>query len=424
MVSVPGMGGRGGAATRRARLGTRARYGAPTPDASRCARVLPTLVLCATLALSACGSAHAPTGVHQGQASGASHGNEASLTAAEAVASKPLSQLHRVIFGIAPTGPSGPELLSRLVSLASKQRFLLHLYVPWHASYKSSPPWLQSTATQISSYARAGLSSELVVRYESDSGDASGYASFIGTLVQRYHHLPGLVALQVTNEADSPIDKAASDGGYPNVIQALVRGVETAASAVTRSRSHLVVGFNVADLPTQLLVDWFSALGKAGGPAFDRSVGFVGLDIYPGTYYPSLPQAGSPSLASAASRAVAGALESFRSSVLPAAGIGSSTSIELTEIGFATSTRWHHSDAEQSVLVRAFAEGACSVASRTGLAAFEWFDLTDAAAPSASLSNPSFALPWRFGLLRHDLEPKPAFSTYRSVVQSGCMTRR
>ncbi len=327
----------------------------------------------------------------------------------------------RVRFGIIPTGGSPSELLPELRELSGGKPLLLHLYVGWRAADGMSPPWLPGLQAQLATYGKAGFDEEVVLRYESARGDVAGYAAFAAALVKDLAPDPRVTDLQVTNEADSPLDRAASDGGYPGASQALVEGIEEAHDAAVAIGSPLRIGFNVATLPTtSAMVAFFGQLWHIGGPAFASDVGFVGLDIYPGTYFPPLPAAGTLDLYGTAESTVAQALQDFRSQVLPAAHIPASAHIEITEIGFATSHSWHHTDAEQALLVRAFAAGACSAAARVGLSAFEWFDLTDASAPAADLSAPALHLPWRFGLLRSDLQAKPAFATYRKVIARGC----
>lgn len=327
-----------------------------------------------------------------------------------------------LLFGVAPSGGHPAGYLAALRKLSGGRPFLLHVYAAWRDGDGTDPRWLAPLLGSLSEWGKEGFLVELVVRYESQAGDVGGYARFLARLVGRLSREPAVVHLQVTNEADSPLDRAASDGGFPGAVQALVEGVESAARAARAERSFIQVGFNVAyPITISELDGFFSTLGRLGGASFARDVGFVGLDLYPGTYFPALPAPfPSQSFVPASAGLVSQTLLAFRRQVLPAAGIGSGTKIELTEIGFATSTRWGHSDAEQAELVRALAAGACAVRREAGISAFEWYDLADAAAPSDSLSPIGLGLPWRFGLMTYQMSPKPAFQAYRAVIANGC----
>ncbi|MCL4448367.1 MAG: hypothetical protein M1483_05935 [Actinobacteria bacterium] len=327
-----------------------------------------------------------------------------------------------LLFGIAPTGQPQSSVMNELHLLANGHPFLLHIYTSWHKAYGTNPPWLKEIANEIVAYAKAGFQVELVLRYNSYSGDATGYAAFVAAVVRYFAQQPALSFIQVTNEPNVPLAPATSDGAYPNVLNAVVDGVEAGALAAKSVKSKVKLGFNISYMLPQINETWFTHLDSIGGTRFARDLSWVGVDIYPGTYYPSLPSASSSQLPAVASQTVEYALNSMRLRVFPIADIAPTVQLQISEIGFATSTHLNHTDAEQAILLKAFVQGACKSAQADNVSAFEWFDLTDASKPTAYLNNPSLHLPWRFGLLRYNLTPKPAFMLYSKIIANGCQS--
>ncbi len=72
---------------------------------------------------------------------------------------------------------------------------------------------------------------------------------------------------------------------------ALIQGVEAAKNQSRRDGfNDLKIGFNwFYRLDPNTEDSFWSYLGTHGGAAFDRAVDWVGLDAYPGTWFPPLP---------------------------------------------------------------------------------------------------------------------------------------
>jgi hypothetical protein len=324
-------------------------------------------------------------------------------------------------WGVIPVGAGARAAAKLLRELAGSHRLLVHVYYDWTDADAGSASWARSALSSAEPYCRLGFPAELAVRYRSEQGNYLAYTQAVGRLAALATQSSCVVSLQVTNEANFALSKPTSDGAYPSAELALVKGVEASKAQVEAGRGSLRVGFNLAYLPTFSSVPAFLAsLNAAGGASFVGSLDFVGLDLYPGTYYPALPPPGSPGFSDYARQLTSQELLSFHSQLFGELPLRPSTKLELTEIGFPTSQSWHHTDAEQAELVDAFAAGACAVSSQTGLSSFEWFDLADAAAPSPDLSPLGLSLPWQFGLVRHDLRPKPAFFAYQRVIGRRC----
>ena len=96
-------------------------------------------------------------------------------------------------------------------------------------------------------------------------------------------------------------------------------------------------------------------------------------------------------------------LRRFRT-VATEAGIPEATPIHITETGWPTGDR--RTESAQAQVLAAVA-GAV-IASDTGVRAYEWFGLRDGLTTSTWTA--------RFGILRDDYAPKPAFATIRHLI--------
>jgi hypothetical protein len=103
--------------------------------------------------------------------------------------------------------------------------------------------------------------------------------------------------------------------------------------------------------------------------------------------------------------AVTALVRRFRA-VTQAAGIPQTTPIHVTETGWPTDDE-HTEDTQARVLT---AVAAAVLASGAGVAAYEWFGLRDGLTADARTA--------RFGLLRDDYTPKPAFAAVQRLIAS------
>ena len=141
--------------------------------------------------------------------------------------------------------------------------------------------------------------------------------------------------------------------------------------------------------------DFWGRLTAAIGPRNTRRLDYVGLDAFPDVFRP-IP---SDSLAGA----VTFLLGRFRA-VTAECGVPRDTPVHVTETGWPTDER--RTEETQAAVLAAVA-GAVA-ASDAGVAALEWFGLRD------GLSAGSWSV--RFGLLRDDYTPKPAFAAVAAVI--------
>jgi hypothetical protein len=320
-----------------------------------------------------------------------------------------------LVFGIYPGGDNGGDeglIQGRPADPAAIQQALAHLQgrAPGFvvrvyerfcdASDVSGRP--QRTPEAYAQYARDGRRLDLVLMFQSASGDVPGFLEFVRARVRE--HAPHLYSVQVTEEANFTTGPDVIDGPYPRVREALVRGVQAAREELDRAgESRVLVGFSAT--PTfGPGAEFWSALGALGGPAFTGALGYVALDFFPDVFRPAAAD-GQPGDVAGSVLHVLGAL---REEWLPAAGIGPATPIHVGENGWPTrSDRPYDRQARVvDIVVRTLHRHRA----RYHVTRYTHFALRDAASDRDSIWH-------QFGILRDDYTPKPAFETYRRLVQ-------
>lgn len=339
--------------------------------------------------------------------------------------SRPTVQAPPLQFGIYPGGPAGsvagkpnaaPEDRSARADALDTLRgpngtLAVHVYTAFTgdpAADESTAQWMDG---EIAAYTRSGLLVELVVRYKPEHAEAAvsvpAFASYLRETVQRYGPNPGFTSLQVTNEANLPGAPDASDGAYAGAVDALVQGVIAAKDQTRRSGHPQVrIGFNWAsDARADEGAGFWAQLARRGGREFADAVDWVGLDAYPGTFFPALTL--SPALPVLAANAMQQALRTLRTCHMPAAGLGASVPIHVSENGFPTGPG--RSDADQAQALEAMVRAVDASRSVYNVSDYNWFDLRDSRSDDANMES-------QYGLLRDDYAAKPAFARYRSLI--------
>jgi hypothetical protein len=250
-------------------------------------------------------------------------------------------------------------------------------------------------------YSDAGYEVELQVRYRPSSeqeGDIAGWTKHVREVVARFGAIPGVVALQITNEVNFDFSADSSDGAYAGGRDALIHGVIAAKDeARTRGLTRLEIGFNWAYRydPAHEQAFW-DYLRDKGGKPFVAALDWVGLDAYPGTVFP-------PAEASVDDYrdGMVSAMSSFRC-YLRAAGIPDSVPIHIEENGWPTFGA--RREEMQAQVAERMIRAASDFRGTYNVSDYRWFNLRD-----ANSSDPAIAQ--HFGLLRDDYSEKPAFAT-------------
>ncbi|MDX6664143.1 MAG: hypothetical protein QOG68_349 [Solirubrobacteraceae bacterium] len=252
----------------------------------------------------------------------------------------------------------------------------------------------------------AGFDSELQVRYHpaaGDEGNLDAWAAYVRHVVSVFGPDPHVVAMTITNEVNLDVSQNTSDGAYARATDALTRGIVAARAEADRiGRRDLKFGFTYAYRwnPASDATFWTTLAGA--GPAFRRALGFVGVDLYPGTFYP--PVIGP--MSSAGQELVKG-IATVRRCFMPKAKLGARVPIWITENGFQSGAQGD--DAGQAAALKDMVASAVAVSGTYGVSDYRWFNLRDNLTGSAGIFDTT-------GLLHDDYSPKPAFAALRDMV--------
>jgi hypothetical protein len=278
--------------------------------------------------------------------------------------------------------------------------------------WSAGQPGIRRFEREVRRYTRAGFPVELQVRYHpppDQEGDIPAWLAYVRHVVDTFGANPRVVDMTITNEVNLDVSPNTSDGSYAGAKDALVRGVEAAhAEAARRGFRQLRFGFTYAyRWSPQSDAAFFAYLGSHGGAAFRRALGFVGLDFYPGSFYPPVMAPGDTYRAELAQ--AAGVL---RDCFLPEARIGRSVPIWVTENGSPSGST---SQAAQARALRQLIQAVHAYAGTDNITDYRWFNLRD-----STDSGPATRQPLTFstdGLLLANYTRKQSFGAYRGLIR-------
>lgn len=310
-------------------------------------------------------------------------------------------------FGIYPGGilgddqgivhPVRPDLPDRITeALDALQGDTATLLVRAYQSFAATvTPLEPPTPADPETYLQRGRKLDLVLQFREPSGELEGWLEFVREAVRTGG--PHLASVQICEEPNA--DLPVVDGSIPNVLNALVEGV-VAAKQEARALGHsLAVGFNA--VPTFNPADTFwSELGALADDRFRQSLDYVGLDFFPDVF--------RPIAAEQLAEAVTAVLTAFRRTDLPKAGILDSVAIRICENGWPTGPS--RNEQQQAAVLEAVVRTVAALAADLNIDGYSFFALRDADSTGEGLFH-------RFGLLRDDYTPKPAFETYRRLIE-------
>jgi hypothetical protein len=261
----------------------------------------------------------------------------------------------------------------------------------------------------VDDYAAAGFDSELQIRYhppDGKAGDMPAWKRYVKRAVRVFGKRESVVALSVTNEANFMVSPNTSDGSYPGVREAVVKGISIADRKLRRmGRSDVDLGFSFAWrwVPSSDRSFW-EEIGARSTPRFQRALDYVGLQIYPGLVFPPAPIPGR-----SAGDDVIEALTLLRSCYLPKAGLGDEVNLWVSENGYATNLG--RSEASQADSLASTLESVHAYSGTLGISDYRYFNLRD----NNSLGTDLFDA---VGILRDDYSPKPANEVLRAAIDS------
>ena len=335
-------------------------------------------------------------------------------------AAPPAARAGDVTFGINPRATAGqvgapaaalPEDASKQTAavrdLAGGKPFVARLTrIMWPVT---DPNQGAALDRDIAQYSRAGAGVELQLRYHppaGSAGDPAGFAAWAASMVRTYSSNPSVVAVQVTNEVNASFSADSSDGSAPQALQALISGVEKASDEARADGGRIKVGFNwfYRSDPTTEAQFW-NGLAAQGGSRLASATDWVGLDAYPGTFFPPT-ESGDGSFYGG----MVSAMTTLRCMMqTPAMG---ATPIHVEEVGYPTDAGSRTPDIQVQAL-REMTKAAHDYAGALNVTDLRWFDLRDADSGSPSLQQ-------HYGVMGSDYSRKPAYATLaQAIAQYG-----
>jgi hypothetical protein len=261
---------------------------------------------------------------------------------------------------------------------------------------------LDRYAALVDGYARDGFRTELQVRYHPPAGhdgDIDGWVAYVRRAVQAFAPRRSVVELSITNEANLPSSPNTSDGTYKNVTDAIVRGVVAAREEADRlGRPDLAIGFTYAYRGPQD-DSFFQKIGKAATPEFRSALDHIGIQAYPGIFFP--PATTDPG------KDMVDAITLLRTCLMPEAGIGDRTAIWVTENGYRTPGG--QGEAAQASDLTATLRAVHEASGTLGVTDYRYFNLRDNNSHGTDLFD-------AVGLLFDDYSHKQSFGALRDAI--------
>jgi hypothetical protein len=321
-------------------------------------------------------------------------------------------------FGITPSGAAGqigstssefapdrlPDILAAMRRLRSPGRpFVAHIYSSWSAAGPGEDRRLREL---VETYTADGFLAELVLRYKpapERDGDVSGFVDWVRHMVRLFGPNPRVLGFQVTNEVNITFSGDSSDGAFKDAREALIEGIVAGDDeARKRGHGHVEVGFNwfYRTDPGNERSFW-EHLRDRGGPRFLSALDWVGVDVYPGTYFPPETSPGQER------NVIVDALTLARNCYMPVAGIPARVPIHIQENGYPTGPG--RSEERQLQMLESMVRTFHDFRGTFNVTDYRWFNMRD-----ADTASPNFQQ--HFGMMESDYRPKPAFPRYGELV--------
>lgn len=312
-----------------------------------------------------------------------------------------------LVFGIFPLGMAGGpdgvavgppddfEAIGRAVGelQGNGSALLPRMYVVW-----SGPASTAAVSAQVAQLAGIGVPLDLVLCYRDPGGDVPAWAAFVSGVVAR--HGRELAAVQVTGEPNLTWAGAAADGAFPGARDALVQGVLAGAAAKREAGASAAIGFAVIPDIDPAASGFWAGVRDSGGAQFATAVDYAGIDIYPDVFGPRISPDDLPAV-------VERLLRDFRERDLATAGIAPSVPVRICENGWPTGP--DRPEEQQAIVLERVVRTVHALREDLNITHWELFTLRDADSSKNDLFH-------RFGVLRDDYSPKPAFHTLRRLI--------
>ncbi len=299
------------------------------------------------------------------------------------------------------------EITDALKTLqGEKSSFLVRSYLHYIGNGKTD----NHTPVNPEQYATDGRKLDLVLCFQTDEEDLTGWKNIIKEMIMEYG--PYLGSLQITEEAN--VQAPYLDGNFKNVRQALVKGIVEAKKEIKRQNIDVEVGFNSTPIFDPADTFW-KEISELADKSFYDSLDYVGLDFFPDVFMPID--------FSNLENAVKFVIKNFRDD-LAAADIPLGVPIRITENGWSTGPDRPYG--KQAKTIENVIRTIYSLKDELNITHYELFQLRDADSSEfdGDIDNNSeyddaatLLRQHHFGILKDDYTPKPAFETYRKLIE-------
>lgn len=311
--------------------------------------------------------------------------------------------------GLLKGKPDDPQqILKALKKLQGvKSSFLVRSYLHYVGDGKTA----NYTPVNPEQYIADGRKLDLVLCFQTNEEDLTGWNDIIKKMIKKYGSY--LESLQITEEANVQVPYL--DGNFKNVRQALVHGVITAKEEIRKQNLDVKVGFNSTPIFNPADTFW-KEINELANESFYDSLDYVGFDFFPDVF--------QPIKFSALEGAVTYVLKKFRKQDLAGAGIPFNVPIRITENGWSTGP--NRSYEQQAKTIEAVIKTIYALKDELNITHYEYHQLRDAdssefegdANNNSEYDDAATLLrQHQFGLLKDDYTPKPAFETYRKLIE-------
>ena len=247
---------------------------------------------------------------------------------------------------------------------------------------------------QLARYTWNGRKLDLVLSNWDRTGNMARWSSFIEHAVERYG--PYVQNLQICEEPN--VFEYPGDGRFGHSVDAVLTGVKTAHAALRKRGLNCAVGFNSTPVcPTN--DGFWPALCQRVDQVFLNALDYVGLNLYIDVAEPLVGQVED---------AVEKVLTEFRNESIAQAGIPATIPIHICETGWPTGPQRFYT--RQADILQSVVNKVYELRRGLNIHQFELYSLRD-----ADTANPDGS--HQFGIMRDDYSPKPAFETYRELIQ-------
>lgn len=231
--------------------------------------------------------------------------------------------------------------------------------------------------------------------------ELDNWLGFIRKVINKYG--PHLASLQITNEPNLSF----MEGSKPYIMQALVEGVIAAKKEAQLLNLPIKIGFgSVPESPASVPHFWKN-LAKYGDYTFIESVDFVGHNFYVDVFEDQ------PLDLKEIPTSVEQTLKNLRGN-LTTVGIPTSVPIRVSENGWPTGknpvANIERSYERQSAVLETVIRTIYNLRIELNISHYELFGLRDADSSKDDLFH-------QYGIMRDDYSPKPAYSTFKKLIQ-------